>query len=232
MNKFELDHFIQHPGQLNLESLSRLENLINEFPYCQVLQLLFVKNLHVLNHFRFSNQLKLAAAYSSDRKKLKQLIEDTLNIPKSLKSDSFQPVAYRLKMEPDLIPKPEILPVKDDQKTDLLELIKKRLSEIKEEKSKEKITQNKFKAKNSELINKFIDEQPTITRGKAEFFKPLDWARQSTQENEDIVTETLAKIYLKQGHNDRAIKIYEKLCLVFPDKSSYFADQIRKIQNL
>jgi len=70
MNKFELDHFIQHPGQLNLESLSRLENLINEFPYCQVLQLLFVKNLHVLNHFRFSNQLKLAAAYSSDRKSL------------------------------------------------------------------------------------------------------------------------------------------------------------------
>jgi predicted transcriptional regulator len=231
MNKFELDHFIQHPGQLNLESLSRLENLINEFPYCQVLQLLFVKNLHVLNHFRFSNQLKLAAAYSSDRKKLKQLIEDTLSIPKTV---PFQPVGYSLKIETDnLIPKPEISPAKkDDRKTDLLELIKKRLSEIKEEKSKEKITQNKLKAQKSELINKFIDEQPTIARGKAEFFKPLDWARQSTQENEDIVTETLAKIYLKQGHNDKAIKIYEKLCLVFPDKSSYFADQIRKIQNL
>jgi len=235
MNKTEFDNFIQRPAQLNNQSLAGLENLAEKFPYCQVLQLLLVKNLHILNHFRFASQLKLAAAYASDRKRLKQLIEN----PSSIRKLSlFIPSGYRLKTE-NIAEKPEKVSAKDDKKTDLLELIKKRLAEIKEEKSKERLSPQKTDDKitdsynlKKELINKFIIEQPTIARGKADFFKPIDWARQSTQDSDDLVTETLAKVYLKQGHPEKAIKIYEKLCLVFPDKSSYFANQINEIQKL
>ena len=56
--------------------------------------------------------------------------------------------------------------------------------------------------------------------------------QKSTEDNNYLITETLAKIYIEQGHFDRAIQAYEILCLRFPKKSSLFVDQINKIKNL
>lgn len=81
----------------------------------------------------------------------------------------------------------------------------------------------------SELIDRFIKNEPKITPRK-EFFNPVDKARQSSMDNEEIVSETLAKIQLSQGNTDKAIKIYEKLILIYPEKSVYFAAQIQKIK--
>jgi hypothetical protein len=82
---------------------------------------------------------------------------------------------------------------------------------------------------NAELIDKFIKEEPRIVP-KPTFFDPVDSAKQSILDNESVVSETLAEIYYKQGNLSKAIKIYKKLSLVNPQKSSYFAAQIEKIQ--
>lgn len=82
----------------------------------------------------------------------------------------------------------------------------------------------------SELIERFIEEEPTISRiGDVEI--PVgDLAATSTEEDKEWVTETLAQIYEKQGNKSRAIGIYEKLALRFPEKSNYFADLIQKLK--
>lgn len=82
-----------------------------------------------------------------------------------------------------------------------------------------------------DLIDKFIREEPRIVPlHKPAFFDPVTTARQSIEDNDSIVSETLAEIYYKQGNLTKAIKIYRKLILVNPQKSSYFAAQIEKIR--
>lgn len=80
------------------------------------------------------------------------------------------------------------------------------------------------------ILDKFIRENPSISRPKAEFYKPATVAKQSIEEDDDLVTETLANIYYKQGAYKKAIRSYEKLCLIYPHKMSYFAALIQKIK--
>ena len=80
------------------------------------------------------------------------------------------------------------------------------------------------------ILDKFVKENPSISRPKAEFFNPVNMARQSVEEDEELVTETLASLFYKQGNHKKAIKAYEKLCLLYPSKMTYFASLVQKIK--
>jgi len=55
-------------------------------------------------------------------------------------------------------------------------------------------------------------------------------AERSVAENKDVISETLARLLAKQGYRDKAINMYERLRLAFPDKSAYFAAEIEKLK--
>ena len=101
---------------------------------------------------------------------------------------------------------------------------------------KEKESKNKKDA----IIDTFLKNKPdtririehpgNAKKKKDSKDEPVDYSEKGIRENDDLLTETLAKIFRKQENFDRAIEVYEKLCLKYPEKNSYFAEQIKKIK--
>ena len=116
---------------------------------------------------------------------------------------------------------------------DLLFIVKKRLEEIKTERSPEipvPVLPQRQPVSKEEVIERFIKEEPQISRPKAILLHTPESAIRSSQDDEEIISETLAKLYADQGSIQKAIHIYERLCLLMPEKSRYFATQIQKLR--
>lgn len=143
-----------------------------------------------------------------------------------------------LEEKPD--PAPEIPAMEETEEERLLRLkqiVENRLQEISgkgkteaPEAEVEEKPADKSGLTKEELIDKFIEEQPSISRPKVEFFDPVKVARHSTTEQDGLVSETLANIHAQQGNIKKAIEIYRSLSLKFPEKSSYFAGRIEKLK--
>ena len=77
------------------------------------------------------------------------------------------------------------------------------------------------------IMEKFIKEDPSISKPEDKaYIKELDLAKSSITEEYDIVSETMARLFLAQGNKKKAKKIYEKLSLIYPEKNTYFAARI------
>ena len=125
-----------------------------------------------------------------------------------------------------------------DHQTDsyLLNLISKTVSSYKiyQPQKLEKRSEPEIKLqppkKDFSLIDKFIEEEPRMANPKRDFFNPINMAENSSVDKDEIVSETLAKIYISQGLYEKSLKIYHKLSLDNPEKSSYFAAQIENLE--
>ncbi|NLF44216.1 MAG: tetratricopeptide repeat-containing protein [Bacteroidales bacterium] len=130
----------------------------------------------------------------------------------------------------------------DERKQLLVDQVQKRIKEIEEEKNKEKQSEANQKSQEEKqrktkkpsythLIDKFIEEEPRIVAKKDLPPEVENLAVSSVHDDSQLVSETLALIYTRQGNFEKAIDTYEKLCLKIPEKSTYFAEKIKLLKN-
>jgi hypothetical protein len=252
MNREDIISYMNQPGKLNRDTLDDVHKLIEDFPYFQTAHLLNVKNQHNIQNLKFNESLRLASAHIGDRTILYHLINDLYSEDMTAReitdTDSVEPADVYLKRDHDEISTASAIEGKDasGKQTDIREQTgsdKTRTDvsysftdwlnhpdKLKPQESKE--VADKKKQKDQELIDRFIESQPSIAPKEEKMKEQKDISEEFVKTDDNLMTETLAKIYVKQGYYSRAIYAYEKLSLKYPEKSSYFATQINKIRQL
>ena len=204
----KISSIIENPCTMHKDESIYISNILENFPYFQTAHILYSKALQNTKSIRFKSQLKKAAIYSGDRNLLFDVIsqQEDSNISKNTDIRNLK---------------------KEDKKAELHSFI----DWIYIVQTK-KIVRSK-KQNPDEIINLFLENNPKIkNKTKQRFFNASENARKSIKENNDIITETLAKVYAKQEHFEKAILAYQKLSLKYPQKSSYFANQIKVIKKI
>lgn len=112
-----------------------------------------------------------------------------------------------------------------EQKIESLSRVEE-IKEVVQEKKDKGLSKKQINA----LLDKFIQSDPKISRPEKDMYNPVKTAQQSVEDQESLVTETLAKIHLLQKNYSKAIETYKRLILVYPEKKIYFATQIEKIR--
>ena len=242
----ELSRLIQHPEELSKETLYDLRGLLALYPYYQTARLLMLQNLYLLHDPSFDEELRRAAIYITDRKVIFQMveaahyqlkkIETTAEVKKNEAGDrtsdlidnfleSIPADSEETKKEKKRKPTPA------DAAVDYVAYLLETEGETEEEKPSRTIA----------LIDDFIEDGGFKLPKNDTPDYPLEYTPQLEEENNDkeeqtensgVFTETLARIYIKQGKYERALDIIERLHRNHPHKSAYYADQMRFLEKL
>jgi hypothetical protein len=105
--------------------------------------------------------------------------------------------------------------------------IKKKKSKKKKKKKK---LMAKIKMKKKDKEDKKMKKVKKDKKKKKKKAKVIAEANKSVQQSDDIISETLAELLAEQGSRKKAIRMYKRLSLIFPKKSSFFAKKIAKLK--
>ena len=236
---------IKHPEYLDRDTLYELRSTLALYPYYQTARLLMLQNLYLLHDPSFDEELRRAAIYITDRRVLFNMIEAghyrlrTSTVTKAPaaapQEGSASRTATLIDNFLDSIPKEDESqshgkrkPTPADAAVDYVAY----LLETEGDKAEETVPE----MKGQNLIDTFINaDKGRIVLNEGPLLTPqTEKTDESAAEptDEEYFTETLARIYIKQGRYSKALEIIQRLSLQFPKKNAYFADQIRFLEKL
>lgn len=246
----EIAELIKHPEQLDRETLYDLRSLLALYPYYQTARLLLLQNLYLLHDPSFNEELKRAAIYITDRKVIFNLVEAAhyrFSDPDATSTASGTHQAKEagkesrtislidsfldtIPEEPQVEHKTKRRPTPADAAIDYVSYL------LETEDMEEEENPQSPQMKGQSLIDNFINNESKKIQLKEEpeYLPTLDDAdsQEGNDDNGGYLTETLAKIYIKQGRYDKALEIIQRINLNNSKKNAYFADQIRFLEKL
>lgn len=260
----DLANLINHPEQLDRETLYDLRGLLALYPYYQTARLLLLQNLFLLHDPSFNDELRNAALYITDRRVIFSLVEaghyqiansQTRNGEENGENGKSNESQDQNKSDRtitliddflDSIPeeessdekKPKRKPTPADATVDYVSYL---LETENEEDSDGTDTKDEKKSKDNgdrtiSLIDDFIKNEggKIQLKDEPEYTPEINegMTQAENDSNEGYFTETLAKIYVKQGRYEKALEIIQRLNLNYPKKNAYFADQMRFLEKL
>lgn len=237
---------LEDPSKLNIETLPELKALVERYPFFQAARLLYISNLYRLHSQDFGAELRKASSFVPDRTALFTLTEginytlpthsDTLSIETEGESERTISLIDRflqeggIETDDDHGPQretPSLIDLTNDYASYLMQQDSQTLG------TSDDASSEAPKLKGADLIDSFIEE----TKGKQrmdiadiddeEFESP-----ELSAEDEEIYTESMVNIYIKQGRYQQALEILRKISLNNPKKSSNFAAQIYLLEVL
>jgi hypothetical protein len=178
----------------------------------------------------------LTPTYQGKSSAADELLKRIAEKKRLMQEEREQEELEKLKAKENLLKTPEI---KIEEKIETSANINEQKEEVQEAKTEEMaVNLNVEKSelpkekKSQHLIDSFIEKVDTLERiGKKETSIVGDISEKSTEENDDFMTETMADLYVQQKNYQKAIEIYNKLILKFPEKKTYFAIQIKKTES-
>lgn len=254
MNLIEFSKILSNPSAISKGQTRDLDQVIEEHPYFQAAHFLRLYALKKQRSFRYNDSLKKTAAYTTDRELLfnyitnfdfelqaaePQVTELTADDPDLNAAVNLAPAEETAKeQEPEAaageeLPLGKPLDFKKEESYSFGEWLQlSQLKPIDRTPGKESREAGERPRTGMDLINEFLAKSPKIKPSESVSYDDL--AEESATENEQLMTETLAHVYLEQKKYDKAIAAFTVLSLKYPEKSSFFADRIeavRKLQN-
>ncbi|PWG04650.1 hypothetical protein [Polaribacter aquimarinus] len=223
----------------NIQQLETVElkSIVEKHPYFQAARALYLKGLKNQDSFKYNNELKTTAAYTTDRTVLFNFI--TSNNFNLQKEDIHQQINDKISEEKTTSFKETITEIKEElnigRPISFTSTESHSFGEWLQLSRKKPILREKRKPtdllpKKEELIDKFIEKNPKIEPLPKD--KNIVVPVSKNKQDEALMTETLAKVYLEQKKYENAIQAYRILSLKYPEKSGFFADQIKRVQIL
>ena len=235
------------------EHRKAFEKITYRYPYFQSAYAHYLKTLKAQEQYNFNLILRKTAVLSPSRTVLNQWLED-INLSAESKEVIETPAPQIEKSETKEEVKPlkvEVTPTTTEEKQEPKAPAKKKAKAKAKPKKKAKplnmtyadwvIYSAKGKIEKrtaaigledkNALIDKFLENQPKIPPVQQDQPK-VDLSANNAFNKDELMTETLAKVYLQQKKYKKARYAYEILSLKYPEKNSFFADQIKKIKQL
>ena len=214
MTRDELYAYLADPKRLTAETLEPIRALYESYPYCAPFTFLYLYNLSLTGDVRYASELRRLSVLLPDREQLFRLVE----------GDRPAFVAP---------------PAEEPAEADAFDLIDHFLDGVRT--SGEDLPEVLHYEGGGEGGDYFAGEanEPLSPDGLSDLLdaSPAQSAPAvvpSSEEPapEELLSETLSKIYIQQQHYDKALRIIRSLSLNYPEKNRFFADQIRFLERL
>ena len=245
----DMTELVKHPEQFDRDTLYELRSMLALHPYSQTVRLLLLHNLFLLHDPSFDEELRRASLYITDRRSIFNIVEaahyqltageagESDDAAEKHRSSDSRTVALidtflgTIPAEEPQDKKRRRKPTPADAATDYVGYLLASEGEWEAEAE----TESAPLMKGQDLIDQFLQqERPRIVLGEVD--APGDVVDIAPVEEEtpeeEYFTETLARIYIRQGRYQKALEIIRRLSDGLPQKNAYFADQIRFLEKL